>query len=216
MSLLGRFFPPPSLRIAALDTGHAARLAIIHADGFARPWSTLEFERLLAERNVMADGLFLRPGSGSHGLRHFARGDRRGRDPDRRPRGWSTGAGLRAAAALGAFRRHVAGRDRPRPSRGGGRQSFRRWRFTAVTDLVKSAGGKDIMAGRRVPRRRADHATRSLGAPVDCRGSASRISSRKGGPARSRSRTWRCETPERPTEAIRRHRARLPGAWACG
>ena len=59
MSLLGRFFPPPSLRIAALDTGHAARLAIIHADGFARPWSTLEFERLLAERNVMADGLFL-------------------------------------------------------------------------------------------------------------------------------------------------------------
>ena len=59
MSLLGRFFPPPSLRIAGLDTGHAARLAIIHADGFARPWSTLEFERLLAERNVMADGLFL-------------------------------------------------------------------------------------------------------------------------------------------------------------
>ena len=45
--------------LAALDTGHAARLAIIHADGFARPWSTLEFERLLAERNVMADGLFL-------------------------------------------------------------------------------------------------------------------------------------------------------------
>jgi ribosomal-protein-alanine N-acetyltransferase len=59
MSLLGRFFPPPSIRIAGLDTRNAARLATIHAGGFARPWSTLEFERLLAERNVTADGLFL-------------------------------------------------------------------------------------------------------------------------------------------------------------
>lgn len=59
MSLLGRFFPPPSVRIAGLDTQAAARLAVIHAAGFARPWSTLEFERLLGERNVTADGLFL-------------------------------------------------------------------------------------------------------------------------------------------------------------
>lgn len=59
MSLLGRFFPPPSTRIAALDTRASARLAVIHATGFARPWSTLEFERLLGERPVTADGLFL-------------------------------------------------------------------------------------------------------------------------------------------------------------
>ena len=76
---------PPSLRIAPLDTGHAARLAAIHAARFARPWSALEFERLLAERDVLADGLFLgrlaaRRASSSRARR------RRGRDPDRRPR----------------------------------------------------------------------------------------------------------------------------------
>lgn len=59
MSLLGRFFPPPSTRVAALDTRNAARLAALHAMGFARPWSTLEFERLLGERNVRGDGLFV-------------------------------------------------------------------------------------------------------------------------------------------------------------
>jgi [ribosomal protein S18]-alanine N-acetyltransferase len=59
MSLLGRFFPPPSIHVAGLDTQSAARLAAIHAGGFARPWSTLEFERLLAEQNVTGDGLFV-------------------------------------------------------------------------------------------------------------------------------------------------------------
>lgn len=59
MSLLARFFPPPSVRIAGLDSQAAARLAAIHATAFARPWSTLEFERLLGERNVTADGLFI-------------------------------------------------------------------------------------------------------------------------------------------------------------
>ena len=42
--LLRRFFPHPPARIEALDTRAAARLAAIHATGFARPWSTLEFE----------------------------------------------------------------------------------------------------------------------------------------------------------------------------
>lgn len=52
--------PPGFVRIAALDASHAARLAALHERAFARPWSTVEFETLLAERNVFADGLFIR------------------------------------------------------------------------------------------------------------------------------------------------------------
>jgi ribosomal-protein-alanine N-acetyltransferase len=48
----------PVVRLAPVRTEHAASLAAIHASAFARPWSTLEFERLLADRIVLADGLF--------------------------------------------------------------------------------------------------------------------------------------------------------------
>jgi [ribosomal protein S18]-alanine N-acetyltransferase len=50
---------PPVGRIAPLDTEHAGRLAAIHGSAFARPWDGVEFERLLADRAVLADGLFL-------------------------------------------------------------------------------------------------------------------------------------------------------------
>ena len=50
---------------APLDTGHGARLAVIHASAFARPWDSHEFERLLADRAVVADGLFLGSGEPS-------------------------------------------------------------------------------------------------------------------------------------------------------
>ena len=50
--------PRPVVRLAPLRTEHAGSLAAIHASAFARPWSTLEFERLLADRIVFADGLF--------------------------------------------------------------------------------------------------------------------------------------------------------------
>ena len=46
-------------RIAPLDTRCAARLAALHGNAFARAWSALDFERLLAESNVLADGLFI-------------------------------------------------------------------------------------------------------------------------------------------------------------
>lgn len=59
MSFFDRFTKPPSPRVAPLDSQSAARLAAIHATAFARPWSSLEFERLLGERNVVADGLFM-------------------------------------------------------------------------------------------------------------------------------------------------------------
>jgi ribosomal-protein-alanine N-acetyltransferase len=50
---------PAMGRIAPLETDHAGRLAQIHASAFARPWDALEFERLLADRAIVADGLFL-------------------------------------------------------------------------------------------------------------------------------------------------------------
>jgi ribosomal-protein-alanine N-acetyltransferase len=50
---------PPLGRIAPLGTEHAGRLSEIHRTSFARPWDAVEFERLLADRAVVADGLFL-------------------------------------------------------------------------------------------------------------------------------------------------------------
>ncbi len=46
-------------RIEPLDTRHAARLAALHGSAFARAWSALDLERLLAEVNVLSDGLFI-------------------------------------------------------------------------------------------------------------------------------------------------------------
>ncbi len=59
MSFLDRFTRPPAPRIEPIGTDAAARLAAIHASAFPRPWDILEFERLLGERGVIADGLFL-------------------------------------------------------------------------------------------------------------------------------------------------------------
>ncbi len=59
MSFFDRFKKPGGPRIDPLNTEAAARMAAIHAASFARPWSTLDFERLLGERGVIGDGLFL-------------------------------------------------------------------------------------------------------------------------------------------------------------
>ena len=60
MSWLRRLgFAAPVPRIAGLALGHAERLAAIHASAFARPWSSLDFEVFLADRTILADGLFL-------------------------------------------------------------------------------------------------------------------------------------------------------------
>jgi ribosomal-protein-alanine N-acetyltransferase len=60
MSFLDRFRrTPPTARIEPLGTTHAARLSGIHETAFARAWGAFEFERLLADRSVLADGLFL-------------------------------------------------------------------------------------------------------------------------------------------------------------
>lgn len=51
--------PAPGPQVEPLETGHAGRLAAIHERAFARPWSALDFERLLADRTILSDGLFL-------------------------------------------------------------------------------------------------------------------------------------------------------------
>jgi ribosomal-protein-alanine N-acetyltransferase len=59
MSVLGWLWgDTPGPRIEPLEADCAGRLAEIHATAFARPWSALDFERLLAERGVIADGVF--------------------------------------------------------------------------------------------------------------------------------------------------------------
>lgn len=58
MRILPRFVdrmwqdPPPILREARMDD--AATLAVLHATGFARGWSEIEFERLLLDRTTVA------------------------------------------------------------------------------------------------------------------------------------------------------------------
>jgi [ribosomal protein S18]-alanine N-acetyltransferase len=61
MSFFDLFKKPGGPRIDPLNTAAASRMAAIHAASFARAWSTLEFERLMAERGVVGDGLFLGP-----------------------------------------------------------------------------------------------------------------------------------------------------------
>jgi ribosomal-protein-alanine N-acetyltransferase len=59
MSFLDRFTRPPAPRIEPIGAEAASRLAAVHASAFSQPWNTLDFERLLGERGVIADGLFL-------------------------------------------------------------------------------------------------------------------------------------------------------------
>jgi ribosomal-protein-alanine N-acetyltransferase len=60
--------PRPIARIAPLGSQHGQRLAQIHASAFPRPWDAFEFERLLAEKAVLADGVFLRGSTGPDGF----------------------------------------------------------------------------------------------------------------------------------------------------
>ena len=61
MSFLGDLLRrrPQAPFIGALAPAHAEALSEIHGAAFVRPWSPLDFETFLAERNVVADGLFL-------------------------------------------------------------------------------------------------------------------------------------------------------------
>ena len=60
MRLRGWFQRDAGARVLALGSRYASRLSEIHASAFTRPWDAIEFERCLTDRNVFADGLFLR------------------------------------------------------------------------------------------------------------------------------------------------------------
>ena len=49
----------PVASFGPLDATHAEVVADLHAGAFARPWSAIDFEGMLAERDILADGLFL-------------------------------------------------------------------------------------------------------------------------------------------------------------
>lgn len=51
--------PKAAARLSPLSADHAGRLARIHRESFARGWSPADFEQLLTDRLVVADGLFL-------------------------------------------------------------------------------------------------------------------------------------------------------------
>jgi [ribosomal protein S18]-alanine N-acetyltransferase len=52
---LGRLFSNSTFPVLPAGTSDAERLAALHAAAFRRGWSAEEFERLLIERNVVAD-----------------------------------------------------------------------------------------------------------------------------------------------------------------
>jgi [ribosomal protein S18]-alanine N-acetyltransferase len=57
----------PSFRIAPLEVAHARDIARLHgAGGFSRGWDTNECAALLAERTVVADGVFQGQGIQGH------------------------------------------------------------------------------------------------------------------------------------------------------
>jgi ribosomal-protein-alanine N-acetyltransferase len=58
--LIALWHPAHSIpHISHITIEHAANLAIIHAQGFAAGWDVLEFQQLLRDPAVVADGVFL-------------------------------------------------------------------------------------------------------------------------------------------------------------
>lgn len=49
----------PGARIEPVDASCAEILAALHSETFARGWSAQEFERMLSDRNIVSDGLFI-------------------------------------------------------------------------------------------------------------------------------------------------------------
>ena len=146
MSILDRFIHPPAPRFAPLGTEAAARLAAIHASAFARGWSTLDFERLLAERGVVTDGLFLGRAAKPDGLRPVADRARRSGDPHGRHRHGGARAGaMRARSSSIISTRSRAGALPACISRSR-RAMRRRSRSTAACTSRPPGGGKAITA----------------------------------------------------------------------
>ncbi len=55
------FATAPAPSILPLEIRHTRQLSTLHGQAFARPWSAIDFERMLVERNIYGDGLFFGP-----------------------------------------------------------------------------------------------------------------------------------------------------------
>ncbi|MBY6242118.1 GNAT family N-acetyltransferase [Methylosinus sp. Sm6] len=58
MSLISTLFPQPRFVIRPLGAEHADDCARLHAASFAFPWSKIDFESMLTDPHVLADGAF--------------------------------------------------------------------------------------------------------------------------------------------------------------
>lgn len=58
MSLFWTFFTKPRFVIRPIGADHAYDCAKLHAASFAFPWSKIDFERMLTDQHVLADGAF--------------------------------------------------------------------------------------------------------------------------------------------------------------
>jgi ribosomal-protein-alanine N-acetyltransferase len=59
LSLLDRLWGRHRIRLEPLAPRHAATIAGLHAANFARGWDANECDRLLANANIQADGVFI-------------------------------------------------------------------------------------------------------------------------------------------------------------
>jgi ribosomal-protein-alanine N-acetyltransferase len=58
MTFFSSFFPRPRFVIRPINADHAQDCAKLHATSFAFPWSKIDFESLLTDPHVLADGAF--------------------------------------------------------------------------------------------------------------------------------------------------------------
>jgi len=49
----------PGARIEPVDASFSEALSVLHSKTFARGWSVPEFERMLSDRTIVSDGLFI-------------------------------------------------------------------------------------------------------------------------------------------------------------
>jgi ribosomal-protein-alanine N-acetyltransferase len=58
MKLISTLFPKPRYVIRPIGADHAHDCAKLHATSFAFPWSKIDFESMLTDPHVLADGAF--------------------------------------------------------------------------------------------------------------------------------------------------------------
>ena len=123
-----------------------ARLAAIHASAFARPWSTLDFERLLGERGRRGRRALPRARGEARRLRPVADRARRGGDPHGRHRPGGARAGPCARRSSPTISTRSPAGASPACIWRSRRATRRRSRSTAASLREDRAAGRAITA----------------------------------------------------------------------